>query len=404
MVLVSLILGPQFIPVVEAFSRIRVTKLDADELSVGVSNGDVKFGKLYAGRSKVAEQPVIIKNGNAKSVDLKLSLTNPTTDWEAVENKPGENQYRVSGIFSDSLPASANFAPNDALTTEPGLASPENFAIDSSENGMSGGYGIPPEKERKLYFKFDAPLSVSEPTTTLKIPITITAVLSVYITEISQEVSSDGGTVSLPDGASIIIPPGALKETTSIIIKKEEPDEVPSGNGFAGSEKPVSVYSFGPEELVFRRAAEICLPYSEDVENEENLRIFYWDGFEWRLIGGKVDIESNMVIAKTMHCSLYALFPAKQLTADAYRPKRKIITPATVGENDYVQFDGMEGEYKISIYDVTGSKVKTLENTNIWRGDDYQGNTVESGVYIYQFKAEVDDKEKLISGVIAVAK
>ncbi len=60
---------------------------------------------------------------------------------------------------------------------------------------------------------------------------------------------------------------------------------------------------------------------------------------------------------------------------------------------------------EITIEQITGKKIRTIDGEPYeWDGKDEDGNIVESGVYIYQFKADVNGKRKLVSGTIAVAK
>ena len=69
---------------------------------------------------------------------------------------------------------------------------------------------------------------------------------------------------------------------------------------------------------------------------------------------------------------------------------------------------GLGDDFEIRIYDITGRLVKIINQASPsgprWDGVDDLGNLVESGVYIYQFKADVGGTMKLISGTIAVAK
>ncbi len=224
---------------------------------------------------------------------------------------------------------------------------------------------------------------------------------------------------------SLYIPEGALDEPEDITIIQRNIDDpdIPGGNGAAASKIPVAVYEFKPHRLLFNKQVTMTLLYFDlnqdgkveyqngkktDIEETE-LGLFWWDGFDWRLIGGNADEEKNIVTGKITHFSLYAVFPVKPLTADDYRPKERIITPATMDMiNDFATYDGLYNEYEINIYDITGRLVKTIDENSIigakWDGKDEYGNIVESGVYIYQFSAKVDGRMILISGVIAVAK
>lgn len=244
--------------------------------------------------------------------------------------------------------------------------------------------------------------------------------------------AAKGGRIALVDGnsddgeTSVTLRAGALSKDTNITITQVDPADVPDapfGTCAALTRKPVAVYRFDPDGTEFRRSADLSLLYLDldndgNVElqdgtktdtNEEKLAIFWWDGFVWRLVGGKVDPKLNTISARVGHFTYYAVFPAKPFTADDYRPKRNIITPATKdGKNDREFIDGLGNEYEIKIFDVSGRLVTTINQDNSpganWGGTDDLGNIVESGVYIYQFKAPVDGVMKLISGTIVVAK
>jgi len=219
------------------------------------------------------------------------------------------------------------------------------------------------------------------------------------------------------DGRTYVrIPRGAVSRETEITVKQiTDLDNVPEGSGIAKSKLPVAVYDFSPDGIKFSKPLELEMLYFDldsdgkvdDTETEEgNLRVFWWDGFDWRLVGGCVDVEKNVVKSKIMHFTLYAVFPAGPLNEKSYVPKERIITPVAVGSNDIAHFDGLNGiDARIDIYDISGHKIRTInEMPYEWDGTDEDGRIVESGVYIYQFRAEVKGEMKLISGVIAVAK
>jgi hypothetical protein len=231
---------------------------------------------------------------------------------------------------------------------------------------------------------------------------------------VEKKIGPPGGSLYLEDGTGVIIPEGALTKWVSVFIKRiKNLQSLPLGNRAAMPVKPISAYEFGASDLdgkkigsfMFNKASTVILAY-DDGEGilEEKLRIFWRDLLDWRLSGGEVDRKKNIVTAKNvMHLSKFALFPIRfGLSADAYRPVRKIITPAFKdGINDQVEFENLDGkQFTIRIYDITGKRIRTLSNNSVWDGTDDDGDIVESGVYIYQLKVE----DKVISGVIAVAK
>jgi len=238
-------------------------------------------------------------------------------------------------------------------------------------------------------------------------------------------VGPKGGKVILPDGnpddgeVMVDITEGAVNRTTRITI--EQITDLNRMPGYGEGWEPVAIYNFTEEGTRFKKPVMMNLLYfdldengkpedwkGDEVDfNESQLACYWWDGFNWRQVGGKVDSDRNIVTAKISHFSYYALFQVRPMGISEYRPKERIITPACAdGKNDVAYFSGLTGQVAtIRIYDITGKKIRTIEGDPYeWDGTDDDGNIVESGVYIYQFKADVDGKRRLVSGTIVVAK
>ncbi len=181
--------------------------------------------------------------------------------------------------------------------------------------------------------------------------------------------------------------------------------ELPSGPS------PVVAYEFDAPLHRFAKPIKISLLYPDvdalqgqvDGTNikEDSLKVFWWDGYEWRLMGGVVNPEFNTVTTLTNHFSLFALFPASHLSSAAFRPNEKIITPNSDGQHDVAVFGGLSGDFKLEIYDVTGKRVRSISQMPEWDGRDDDGKIVENGVYVYQYKPS--NTSEFISGMIGVA-
>jgi len=223
------------------------------------------------------------------------------------------------------------------------------------------------------------------------------------------------------DGISgISIPAGALTSGATIAITWEDPDNFSGeANFLIGSTKPVSVFNFGPSGQTFEISPVIRLLYpninSDDKIDgteisETDLRIFGWDGFKWRPLASETfthtetdEAKKNTVETRVRHFSKFAIFETgAPLSAADTRPMRKIITPNTDLRNDYAEFTGLAPPYTLNIYNLRGRSIKKITEipNPIWKGDDKDGDTVESGIYIYQ----IEKNGKIISGVIVVAK
>lgn len=236
----------------------------------------------------------------------------------------------------------------------------------------------------------------------------------------TAQATADGGKIGVPNGnpnagqTTLELPAGALDKPVSITVTEVDPTDpaaLPANAYAIGDEKPVAVYKFTPDGLVFNTMPTLRLLY-QDVNKDgivdgtstqvDKLRVFWWDGYEWRLIGGTVDPSTNLVSVPIKHFSLYALFAAN-ISDNDYRAKERIITPATVdGKNDFATFGNISSGDVITIFDVTGRRIKQIRDTYIWDGTDDSGSIVESGLYIYQIKTT--SRSKVISGTIVVAK
>ncbi len=255
---------------------------------------------------------------------------------------------------------------------------------------------------------------------------------SIELTRVTEDtVSSSGKTVQVADGnpydgeTSVVFPEGALEEETKITITQLDADSEPRIRDARTilSSKPVTVYDFDANGAKLKKPVTLTMLYI-DVDGEGNrgdgkvddtdnsldaavLKLFYWDGFSWRYVGGTVNTEKHTVTATVSHFSKYALFAARGSESKDFRPFERIITPNGDGINDYADFNGLDSNVKI--FDIRGKKIRTLNPETIsiepyveirWNGRDDNGDIVESGVYLYQYKYN----GKLTSGVIAVAK
>lgn len=119
---------------------------------------------------------------------------------------------------------------------------------------------------------------------------------------------AEGGIVSLPDGASVEIPPGALETDTVISVEQRSQ----KAQGFTLS----SVYELGPSGTTFKVPARVTLPYDEAAfplglpESEiEVLADFERLGHEAQ------DSNKNTITAVTSHFSGFWVVPTLDVDA-----------------------------------------------------------------------------------------
>ena len=247
-----------------------------------------------------------------------------------------------------------------------------------------------------------------------------------YVTEILAEYSAvedpmprGGGQIVMFDGdarfgsTELDMPTGCGNGDVTMTSRKVNPQSLPTLRG----NTPFLVYEFHPDRPCdFVQRAQIALKY-EDSDGDglvdgtniqvKNLKLFWWDNFEWRYIGGAADPNTHVVRAGLTHLSTFGLFDGSGFNVD-YKPREKIITPATQdGKNDVAVFDGLDGQpfyFTIKIFDMQGRCVRTLTQFGRWDGRDDQGNIVEGGVYLYQVHVNEAFGGRTVSGLITVAK
>jgi gliding motility-associated-like protein len=209
----------------------------------------------------------------------------------------------------------------------------------------------------------------------------------------------------------------AVSSNLNVTITQKDRAATHTAPPMSLSDTPAAVFDFAPSGTRFAKAIDLTMLYFDNdnngkvdyIENSDGvantidpitLRVFYWDGFNWRLAAmPTINTTDHTVTCKIDHFSEYALFPVATLTPEDYRPKMKIITPNGDGVNDEADFNSLTEEIKI--FDITGRKIRSVSaGTGKWDGKDDGGTIVESGVYIYQFTVD----GTLVSGVIAVAK
>ncbi|MFA5858853.1 MAG: hypothetical protein WC955_07285 [Elusimicrobiota bacterium] len=255
-----------------------------------------------------------------------------------------------------------------------------------------------------------------------------------YTEGVNQKVDTAGGRITIPDGnpddgrVGVMFTPGALDGQVMVSITQKDQASLPliKNKGLIAGDidKPVAAYEFNSTVTTLNQPAEITLLYF-DVDNdglvdgteieESGLRIFWYDGNDWRYVGGEIDTLKNTVTAKVSHFSVYGLFPVltnSTVQAEQYKPWERVITPNSDGKNDFACFNGINNYYasssidnkglpkEVRIYDLRNRLIRAIDSIDIWDGKDNDGNAVESGVYIYQYAVN----GKVVTGSIVVAK
>lgn len=326
------------------------------------------------------------------------------TSISLAPNSPGIVSYQVN-TSSVSVTLSGNRNPNQttlSITTGSFEVSATSSALFSSSNMTLTLSNLIPHR---AYYNLKA-----RATSSSNVSSSITAVTSFGAVPPEPKVGKDGGTIKIEDDDSsdgetgVVIPKGALTQDVLININSLDPQNLAKYK----NQTALISYEFTPKKLVFAKPVTLTLLYGDKNQDgivdgtnlkEENLKLFWFDGFEWRNLGGEINRNNNTVSAKISHFSVYGLFSAQDPTSEEVRPKEKIITPNGDKINDFAQF-GISGNFEIRIFDSRGKKVRTLENLNIWDGRGENGEMVPSGAYVYQVKSDRLDT----NGTLGVAR
>jgi len=117
------------------------------------------------------------------------------------------------------------------------------------------------------------------------------------VVPVSASIGAKGGTVTTSDGASVVIPAGALSTTITVgIAQTSAPMALPSG--FTAASAP---YEFTPEGQTFAEAITITIPTSTST----GIELFTAEsGGAWTQVAGAVAGQGS-IAGKTTHFSGY---------------------------------------------------------------------------------------------------
>jgi hypothetical protein len=125
------------------------------------------------------------------------------------------------------------------------------------------------------------------------------------------------------------------------------------------------------------------------------LAIGYYNGIRWVPLRSLVTVNGNSVIvsANTSHLSTYGLI-ASASSPIACTAAPNPFTPSSSNpmfNSAVFTFDNMLDAAQLKIYDISGTKVRTISkdftSSILWDGKNDNGKTMESGVYLYQVTA-----------------
>ncbi|MEW6095212.1 MAG: PKD domain-containing protein, partial [bacterium] len=253
---------------------------------------------------------------------------------------------------------------------------------------------------------------------------TVTAYVQITVTynqiTVTQTIGSNGGTIGTTGVVTVEIPKNALSGNVNFTIEPTALGNIPNGFiAIAGV-----TYKITPKKL-FDKECTLTIWYADadqngivddcDINNlhipsinETDLRIYYYDGYDWIMLQSEVNAVLNNVTAKISHLAKFTLGVKGQ------GPSSKDVDPETILDNlvltenpfaptggNFTEFQGDLGRdsyITIKIYDTIGEEVRELlknlvtagasRTLAIWDGKTNGGEIVENGIYVYQIKVE----------------
>ena len=220
--------------------------------------------------------------------------------------------------------------------------------------------------------------------------------------------ASSGG--ALRSGrAKLGVPTGALAGPTLFTIFPRGGDATraaaaatPGSDGFPELVGPA--YDIGPTWAETRVPLRVTLSYEGlNVEREDYLSVYLWDGTAWRDLGGAVDRRGRRVAASTGRLGKFALGYGEKKrsppsgTPAAFALYQNYPNPAR-SETSIAFTLPAAAELELALYDLSGRRVATLVSEVRGPGTyeercrvaDDAGRDLPPGVYVYRLRAGAD--------------
>ncbi|MBI4395854.1 MAG: Ig-like domain-containing protein, partial [Elusimicrobia bacterium] len=287
----------------------------------------------------------------------------------------------VNAVAADNVAVGQVTLSVDGIVRSTSATSPLSFAWNTRVEA-NGPHTL-------LLKASDAAGNIAAQSVTVQIFNFVSLVLNETLT-----ISNDGaGDYSAPDGTlKVHIPPG--EGVAAITVTRLLPEDSAVG--------AYDIKVVGRDATVFTQPATLSFPYS-DVDDdgivdgrdvpEMDLRLYWQDAQQWRLIGGAVDPAANTVTARVSHFSIYALRPLPAAAAASANSRTSFLSPTLVDNiNDVAVFD-LDVE-EVTVHELSGkivfhqSQQETGGSALAWNCRDESGRIVESGGYIARMKSK----------------
>ncbi len=165
-------------------AKITVKIFDDSRISFDLLSSDnVDMGNLIANQFYLSSSDsgrIILKNTGEVPIGFSLSIQMQSSGVIPVEGTPGENKFRLFGLFHkwDVNPEKDDFKDDDIITTKYKDAS-TNVFCKLNYSDKYKGINIEPETEQSLFLRIDAPSLVTEEPSVLNFKLLIKAFMTI---------------------------------------------------------------------------------------------------------------------------------------------------------------------------------------------------------------------------------
>lgn len=223
---------------------------------------------------------------------------------------------------------------------------------------------------------------------------------------IKEVISSDTEMRSSDDNFICHFNPFTNNKKTSFITGKLGKDskkwlKIPNIEGETGSSYIVD------NNNEYRGKIYISMKYRDeglDI-NEEQLCIFQWRNSGWTELESVIDIDNNTIYAETNYPGVFQVGSSHNHTITVPEDNMLEISNSVLYNN--IEITGIlnsPGKLNISVFDISGRKVKNLINKYVnpgeikleWNGTNDGDEYLPSGTYIIHSSGVIDESKKLV--------
>ncbi|MEW5693477.1 MAG: hypothetical protein AB1765_09310 [Candidatus Hydrogenedentota bacterium] len=231
--------------------------------------------------------------------------------------------------------------------------------------------------------------------------------------EASGYLGPSGGTLYAQDSTYISAPVGAFTDQTLVTITIPDISSIPPVSD--NTQRTIKVTrKFTPSNIQLQRPVTIAIPYTHNdlIDQygnqvaEADLKIYYYNGYEWIEEVSSVNVINNIITASVNHLGLFTLMGAGSTAVRVYISNN----PVTPENGTTFSFDNPATITAIHLYIHTLSGKLAFEyhqnsgNNITWFADNNAGRFVGSGLYIYRLEIVRGTSTQIITKPIAVIK